>query len=510
MQDQNPAALPAGGIFHGRYEVVRCIKAGGMGAVYEVIHLETRRRRALKVMLPSVVADPGLRARFRLEATVAAEVESEHIVETFDAGVDEATGAPFLVMELLRGEDLSALLERRGVLQVEEVVLLLSQVAIVLDKTHAAGVVHRDLKPANLFVTQRDDGSPRIKVLDYGIAKVVAQGATARQTQIIGTPIYMSPEQVRGEGTIGAASDLHALGHIAYTLLAGEPYWQEDLGTGVYALLLRITQGIVEAPSARALRRRGVALAAGFDAWFARATALGVGDRFATAKEMIGALAEAVGVVVGGVVPAMTAGGTLLLSNMDAETVLLPSTPPAEAPPIAPVEPTGARSIPGVTNMITIPLPSQRGPSKRPRALALGGVAVVGLFVGGVVLFGRGPSGAGPAASAGVVTSESAVVASATPTSAPAPTAFVVASATASATATGSAAVADIAPSASASPQPSTRPPPPPMASPTISRAPRTLPSATAVAPPLKPVAPPRPTATPPKPEPAYDPSKEM
>src|SRR5262249_3859933 len=136
----NVAMLGPGTIFHGRYEIVRCIKAGGMGAVYEVIHLETRRRRALKVMLPSVVEDPELRARFKLEATVAADVHSEHIVETFDAGVDPQTGTPFIVMELLRGEELGAALQRRGLLPASEVVELLYQAALALDRTHAAGI----------------------------------------------------------------------------------------------------------------------------------------------------------------------------------------------------------------------------------------------------------------------------------------------------------------------------------------------------------------------------------
>jgi eukaryotic-like serine/threonine-protein kinase len=144
------SVLAAGHVFHGRYEVVGCIRSGGMGAIYEVIHIETRRRRALKIMLPSIVTNPDMQARFKLEATVAADIESEHIVETFDAGVDAETGAPFLVMELLRGEDLGAIVDREGALPAEDVVLLLSQAASALDKTHAAGVVHRDLKPENL------------------------------------------------------------------------------------------------------------------------------------------------------------------------------------------------------------------------------------------------------------------------------------------------------------------------------------------------------------------------
>jgi serine/threonine-protein kinase len=115
--EHDPSALPIGSLFHGRYEILRRIKAGGMGAVYEVRDTRTRRRRALKVMLPGGFANPSLRARFRLEATVAAEIDSEHVVETSDAGIDPDTGIPFIVMELLQGEDLGVTLRKRGRLQ---------------------------------------------------------------------------------------------------------------------------------------------------------------------------------------------------------------------------------------------------------------------------------------------------------------------------------------------------------------------------------------------------------
>ncbi len=217
------SVLRIGARFHTHYEVLSCIKAGGMGAVYEVLDHRTRRRRALKLMLQSIVSDPELRARFSREATVTSDIHSEHIVETFDAGVDPATGAPFLVMELLMGDDLGAVLEKRGSLPPSEVVTLLHQAALALARTHAAGVVHRDLKPENLFVTFRDDGSPRLKVLDFGIAKVVAQSSAAKGTRSLGTPLYMAPEQIKGDAGIGPRADLYALGHIAYTLLAGRP-----------------------------------------------------------------------------------------------------------------------------------------------------------------------------------------------------------------------------------------------------------------------------------------------
>jgi serine/threonine-protein kinase len=289
--------LKPGAIFHDRYEVVRCLKAGGMGAVYEVVDQGTRRRRALKTMLSAFVTDPDMRARFRLEATVAADVESEHIVEIFDAGVDEATGLPFLVMELLKGETLAEALARRGRLAANDVILLLHQASLALDKTHAAGIVHRDLKPENLFLTRRDDGSLRLKLLDFGIAKVVAQSSHASTTRSFGTPLYMSPEQIRGDGDIGPRSDTYALGQLAFSLLTGKPYWEPEAqqATGVYGLLLKVMQGAPETGCARA-ERFGARLPERFNAWFRAATALEPSDRYDSASELVETLAAALDV----------------------------------------------------------------------------------------------------------------------------------------------------------------------------------------------------------------------
>src|SRR5262245_51361686 len=132
------SGLQEGTIFAGRYKILSRIAQGGMGAVYEVVHLETDRRRALKVMHPHILQSAEMRERFKLEARVAAHIESDFIVDIFDAGVDEATQMPFMVMELLRGEVLSKRLKRLGVLPPEEVVPYLHQVALALDKTHKA------------------------------------------------------------------------------------------------------------------------------------------------------------------------------------------------------------------------------------------------------------------------------------------------------------------------------------------------------------------------------------
>ena len=357
MSEPTPGALSTGQVFHGRYEIVRCLRAGGMGAVYECIHLKTRKHRALKVMLPQVLADITMRDRFELEARVTADIESEHIVETFDAGVDEATGAPFLVMELLRGEDLRSIVKRRGALPASEVVLLLSQAALALDKTHAAGVVHRDLKPDNLFVTTRDDGSPRLKVLDFGIAKVVADaGHTVQQTAMIGTPLYMSPEQILGEGTIGPGADIYAMGHIALTLLTGAPYWSDEqkASPALYVFLGMVMGGALEPATVRAARR-GVALPAAFDAWFARATARAAKDRFEGASALVQALAGVLGVAAprSGSVPFLESG----LQGAEA-SVVESAAPVAEvATPVAePALVTGplGRSAPTVSEGTTL------------------------------------------------------------------------------------------------------------------------------------------------------------
>jgi serine/threonine-protein kinase len=297
MPDASVLTLAEGSSFQGRYTIGRCIKVGGMGAVYEVTHIETRRRRALKVMLPSLIRDPDLRARFKLEATVTAEIESHHVVETFDAGIDAETGAPFLVMELLKGEELAELLARKKRLSATEALELLRQCALALDKTHAAGIIHRDLKPENLFVTRRDDGAPHLKVLDFGVAKLFAQSQQSiKTTRSLGTPLYMPPEQIEGAGTIDHRADLYSLAHIAFTMLVGEAYWEpESRATdSVYPVLLKVMKGAPEPASFRAARLE-VTLPSAFDAWFAKGTALAPEDRFEGAGELVAALATALG-----------------------------------------------------------------------------------------------------------------------------------------------------------------------------------------------------------------------
>ena len=288
--------LTTGSIFAHRYRIERCLAQGGMGEVYEVVHLETERRRALKVMHAHVLLSDDsadLRERFMREAKVAAYVESEFIVDVFDAGVDEATGQPFLVMELLRGEELGKRVKRLGRLPIEEVGVYLHQTALALDKTHKASIVHRDIKPGNIFITEREDGQPWIKVLDFGIAKLVAESTSVAATQAFGTPVYMAPEQFDPRARITAAADIYALGMVAFTLLTGRAYWApEAKDVGVFALAAVAALGPQEPASVRAAAR-GIELPPGFDAWFARITSVDPSQRYASATEAVRALGAA-------------------------------------------------------------------------------------------------------------------------------------------------------------------------------------------------------------------------
>ncbi|MDC0680972.1 serine/threonine-protein kinase [Sorangium atrum] len=289
--------LADGTIFAHRYRVARLLAVGAMGSVYEVVHIETNRRRALKVMHAYLFQSEEMRSRFKREAQITADIESEYIVDVFDAGIDEPTGMPFLVMELLRGEELGQRLKRLGRLPPGEVATYLQQTASALDRTHAASIIHRDLKPENLFVTQRDDGTPRMKILDFGVAKLLAEGGTAAGiTRSLGTPIYMAPEQFRTDTKLTSAVDIYALGMIAYTLLVGTPYWSPEAlsANDVIAFALVVVHGPQEPPVHRAMSQR-VVLPPSFDGWFARATAVDPAARFRLASEAAQALSELLG-----------------------------------------------------------------------------------------------------------------------------------------------------------------------------------------------------------------------
>jgi eukaryotic-like serine/threonine-protein kinase len=205
----------------GKYRIVRKLGEGGMGVVYEAVHTRIGQRVALKMLLPEVIDVPDVVSRFDREARAASRLKSENTARVLDVDVSDG-GLPYMVMEFLDGSDLGRVLEDGGALPVVDAVDYVLQACNAMAEAHANGVIHRDLKPSNLFVTQSENGR-RVKVLDFGISKVEndADGRVTATQTVVGTPLYMSPEQVRSAKHVDARTDIWSLGIILYELLAG-------------------------------------------------------------------------------------------------------------------------------------------------------------------------------------------------------------------------------------------------------------------------------------------------
>ncbi|HNN91216.1 MAG TPA: serine/threonine-protein kinase, partial [Pseudomonadota bacterium] len=215
-----------GYVFHGNYRVVRVLGRGGMGTVLEVEHTRLPRRLALKVMTSPVSAASEDMLRFRREAETLASLNHPNLVVVFDWNVTDDEHLPYLVMELLTGEDLAQVLKRSGALQQQVAISILAQAINALEVVHSHGIVHRDLKPANLFVCKNGVIPHFIKVLDFGIAKNCQSNSALVTNNLVlmGTPAYMAPEQARGDlGPVGPRTDQFALGLVLYEMLTGCP-----------------------------------------------------------------------------------------------------------------------------------------------------------------------------------------------------------------------------------------------------------------------------------------------
>lgn len=208
-----------------KYDIVRVIGRGGMGMVYEGVNSTIGKRVAMKFVDAELAKNTESVARFQREAEAASAVESAHIVQIFDSGISE-DGLPFIVMELLQGEDLGHRIERSGRLELAETLHIVAQILRGLRRAHEAGIVHRDLKPDNIFLVDRDDDPSFAKILDFGISKVqrssgVPTSTLTRQGTVLGTPFYMSPEQAQALAEIDGRTDLWSVGAIMYECLTG-------------------------------------------------------------------------------------------------------------------------------------------------------------------------------------------------------------------------------------------------------------------------------------------------
>jgi serine/threonine-protein kinase len=276
--------LGPGALLGGKYRIEKLLAEGGMGTVWLARHADINRAVAIKVMDPGLAASPKGRARFLQEARAVARVRSPHIVDIWDYGVDG--DLPYIVMELLEGEDLSERLSRQRRIPPAAAAKILVEVARALDLAHRSGLIHRDLKPENIFLAQSDDGRGEIaKILDFGIAKDVGPGAEYEPTStgvVIGTPHYMSPEQVRGDKCVDHRSDLWSLGVVLFQAITGhKPFNGESF--------VQIADAILTEPLS-SCRDLAPDLPPGLDEFFRRALARRREARFQSALEMAGAL----------------------------------------------------------------------------------------------------------------------------------------------------------------------------------------------------------------------------
>jgi eukaryotic-like serine/threonine-protein kinase len=232
IQSSQTTEVKPGDVLGGKFRIERVLGQGGMGVVVEAFHLQLEQRVALKFLLPGALAYPETVARFAREARAAAKIRSEHVARVIDVGALD-TGSPYIVMEYLEGQDLSQLLRARGSVTVAEATAFVLQACEALAEAHAAGIVHRDLKPANLFLARYPDGTPCVKILDFGISKISGGSSgrdfdMTRTTAILGSPFYMSPEQMRSTRAVDARADIWALGVILYELVSGRVPFDAD------------------------------------------------------------------------------------------------------------------------------------------------------------------------------------------------------------------------------------------------------------------------------------------
>lgn len=268
-----------------KYRVDRVLGQGGMAVVVAAVHLHLGEAVALKVLLPEVANQPTVMQRFLREAQAAARLKGEHVARVLDVAT-LPTGLPCIVMEYLEGSDLGGYLAHYNVLPPGLAVDLVLQACEALAEAHAAGIIHRDIKPANLFVTRRPDGSPLLKVLDFGISKLGDDRGMSSLTQhaILGTPSYMSPEQLRGSHDVDARTDIWSLGIVLYRMLGGhQPFMAESLSA------LAIQAATEPTPLL------SVPLPPGLDAVVYRCLAKELDHRYATVAELALALAPFAG-----------------------------------------------------------------------------------------------------------------------------------------------------------------------------------------------------------------------
>jgi eukaryotic-like serine/threonine-protein kinase len=330
------------GVVIGNYQIIHKLGEGGMGAVYLGQHQLLGRRAAIKVLLPELSARPDIVNRFFNEARAVTSISDPGIVQVFDFGY-HTDGSAFIVMEYLEGEPLDRRLVRLGKLPVYEALLLCRQIASSLAAAHAQNIIHRDLKPENIYLVRDGEvaSGERSKILDFGIAKLSDDNPGKIKTStgaLMGTPIYMSPEQCRGLATLDHRSDIYSLGCVLFHLLTSRPPFE---GEGMGDIIAAHIREPAPAPSSRAPE-----IAPGIDALVLRCLAKAPDERFQTMQELAAA--------IGQILPYITSPGAptqWVYAYPGGPTPAPQPTPPPPAPytsrPGTPAPPAPYASRPG-------------------------------------------------------------------------------------------------------------------------------------------------------------------
>jgi serine/threonine-protein kinase len=406
-----PSTLP-GTVIGGKYRVDGLIGRGGMGSVWSAVHLGLGQRVAVKLIAKRYASSREARQRFDAEAKAVAQLRSRFVVQVYDNG-ETSEGTPYIVMELLEGESLDHRIQTRGPLPVEQAVRVVSQVGRALTRAHSLGIVHRDLKPENIFLTRTEDDDGEIaKVLDFGIAKIKnpdTSDSATRTGAVLGTPLFMSPEQARGLKSVDHRTDIYSLGMVTYMMLTKQAAFSgESFGDILVAICTQPLPNIHQIASW---------LPQSLDGWLKRACAREPGDRYNSIDELLEGLFLASGV------SRMSMQSQELMRSDSANTGQVPRPPSMTtgrtqaAAGVVPRETDGALSITGKD----IPKRSVLVP------IAIAGVAV-GLLGGGAVVLLRKSakqettalaSGVDMAVAASAATAPSAAPPAAAPAAAP-------------------------------------------------------------------------------------------
>ncbi len=389
-----PGYLQPGEIIADRYRLERELGRGAMGTVWQAAHVTLGQRVAIKLIAAEQVESPEARLRFSTEAKAAARLKSRHVVQVIDDG-QTVEGMPYIVMEFLEGETVEDKLERSGALPLAEAVRITTHVCRALSRAHANGIVHRDLKPANIFLTKSEDDEHGwiAKVLDFGVAKLLGDGdASATKTgTLVGTPLFMSPEQVRRASRVDRRADIYSLGMVFYNMVTGTFAFDSPSYSDV---LIKIC--LEPLPD---IREVAPWVSEPLRQWFNKACARDPDERFQTADETMAALHEAVGhqpqdrdapeQIMGPSGTVVGYGGTLVLDGnatpppLRSGTAVIPphvvyGSPPG-APPSAPQHWAGPPTVPAPVEA--------HARSKRPMwPLFLAAGAGLGLAVAGAAI----------------------------------------------------------------------------------------------------------------------------